>query len=736
MSYPLSIVILLNTICFAFAQNNITTTLDQSDSSPVATAVSIIKSPQIDGDVLGDNAWENVKPLTTFWQTNPDEGKPASEQTHVRIAYRPGMLYFGIVCYDRDPKGIVVSASRRDASLEDSDSFTILLDTYDDNMNGFVFGTNPAGIEYDAQITNEGQGQFGSGGGGFNLNWDASWEVKTQITDIGWSAEFAIPFKNLRFSDDKEQMWGLNFQRNIRRKNENDFWTKIPRQYNIQKVSLAGSLSGLLNINQRNLKIMPYILASSQRDFEYQNDFEQTAELGFDVKYGITPSLTLDATYNTDFAQVEVDELQVNLDRFRLFFPEKRPFFLENAGFFGVGEPGEVELFFSRRIGIGENGATVPILGGGRISGQSGGYNIGLLNMQTKDVALDSIPSNNFTVARLSKLFPNRTAFGGIIVNRQGSGPFAASEDYNRTVAVDGRLGIGKYTDITGFAAKTITPDISDKNYAFNLNAGYNSPTWSYSASYMQVRENFNPQVGFLSRSGFKKPTAFVLYRYRPKNFIGILELRPHISYRGYWSFDDVYETGHWHFDNHWEWKNGYEFHSGLNVTHETVIEDFEIYDGVTVPVGTYDHKEAQLVLNTNEGAWWSAGFRSIIGGRFGGTRINNAPWLNVRIGETFTTRFILSRNDLDLPVGDFVTHLFQARISYSFTPRIFVQSLFQLNDKEDISVLNIRFAWQQSANTGLFLVYNDSRYTFDRVFDSPRFKSFVVKYSYLFDVL
>ena len=249
-------------------------------------------------------------------------------------------------------------------SLEETDSFQIILDTYLDKQNGFVFGTNPAGLEYDGQVTNEGQGsgRFGGGGsgrpgqssqsqrgsgGGFNLNWDGVWQVRAQTSDIGWTAEFAIPFRTLRYPSGTDQVWGLNFQRNIRNRNEQAFWAPLPRQFNLYRLSLAGELQGVQVPAQRNLKITPYVLGEAirlDRDASTTTD----GDFGADLKYSVTPSMTLDLTYNTDFAQVEVDEQQINLDRFNLFFPEKRPFFLENAGLFSVGVPSQVEVFFSR----------------------------------------------------------------------------------------------------------------------------------------------------------------------------------------------------------------------------------------------------------------------------------------------------------------------------------------------------------------------------------------------------
>jgi hypothetical protein len=341
---------------------------------PVVEAARASETPVIDGDVGGDPAWAAVTPLTDFWQTTPDAGAPASQPTEVRVLYSETTLYFGVICFDDDPSGIIVNESRRDSPLDETDSFQIILDTYLDRQNGFVFGTNPTGLEYDGQVSNEGAGGSGLGSslGGMNLNWNGAWTVRTVTGDFGWSAEFAIPFSTLRYDRKATRAWGMNFQRNIRRRNEQAYWAPLPRQFNLFRLSQAGTLAGLTPPRQRNLQILPYVRGDATEVPELGLDRTTDGEVGGDLKWSVTPSLTLDATLNTDFAQVEADEQQINLDRFNLFYPEKRPFFLENAGSFTMGSPGEVEMFFSRRIGIGPEGEVVPILAGGRLSGKAG----------------------------------------------------------------------------------------------------------------------------------------------------------------------------------------------------------------------------------------------------------------------------------------------------------------------------------------------------------------------------
>ncbi len=722
---------------------------------PTAVATLVDEAPVLDGEVLNDPIWAKSLPVTGFVQITPDEGQPATERTAVHVIYTSDTLFFGVVCYDRNPSSIIVADSRRDSDLRETDSFQIILDTFLDQQNGFVFGTNPVGIEYDAQVTNEGQGSGSFGrsagrpgqgrqqrgaGGGLNLNWDGSWQVRAKVSEIGWTAEFAIPFRTLRYPPAISQTWGINFQRNIRRRNETSFWAQLPRQFNLYRLSLAGELTGLELPEQRNLKLIPYVLSEAlQSDPNLPNSRTLSkTEWGGDLKYSITPGLTLDATVNTDFAQVEVDEQQINLDRFNLFFPEKRPVFLENAGLFAVGIPGQTEVFFSRQIGIGPNGEIVPIRAGGRLSGNVSSLNVGLLNMQTGAVE-GLTPGNNYSVIRLRRDLRNRSNIGGIFVNRQATGERSGEKDYNRSYAVDGRFGIGQNGLISGFAAVTETPGVNSDQHAFNLAGNYNSEAWRLRGGYTEVGNNFNPEVGFLTRRGFRRADALILHTYRPKNFfLNLHEIRPHISHFTFWNFDGFQETVFTHMDTHWAWENGAAIYTGFNLTREGVTEPFEVSHGITIPAGTYAHEETQFMLRSNQGASVSARIQTTIGGFFGGGRVRVRPSVIWRIGETFNTELSWDRNDIDLPMGSFVTNLAGARISYSFTPRVLVQSLIQYNDRAKVWSTNLRFSWLQQANTGLFIVYNDMRGLASLMLMEPNGlgRSLTIKYAKMFDVL
>jgi hypothetical protein len=709
----------------------------ESGPRPVMQAFAMDLPPDIDGDVLDDPAWENMHAATGFRQIRPYAGSPATQRTEVRVGYTDTALYIGVVAYDDNPAGIIVADSRRDSSLGDTDSFQVIIDSFRDRQNGFVFGTNPAGIEYDGQVTKEGAGEFSSGSGGFNLDWDTSWTVRATTSEIGWSAEFRIPFRSLRYGPGEIQDWGINFQRNIRRNNEVAFWSPLPRQHNLYRISEAGLLEGLRVPPQRNLKVTPYALARASRGGSLPPGTRRDEEFGFDIKYSLTPGLTLDATYNTDFAQVEVDEQQVNLDRFSLFLPEKRPFFLENAGQFAVGNAEEVELFFSRRIGIAEDGSQIPIDAGLRLSGRVGsGTNLGLLHMQS-EAAPGVAPGNAYTVARVSQELPNRSSVGALVVARDGDGSFLVDEDddKNRTYAVDGRWGIGDNLSLETWIAKTETPGRSGKDSAFAVKSNYNSGTWSSRLNYTEVGADFNPEVGFLARRDYRRGEVFAMRRIRPDDLWGLYEMRPHVSYRGFWNFEGFHESGFLHVDSHFEWRSGLEIHTGVNFTHEGVLQPFDIVDGVTVPSGEYDHSEAQLVLITNQGAPLSFEMTTRIGGFFGGDRVRLTPALRWRVGETFSSELSVDYNDVDLPVpdGDFTLTLTRLRLSYSFTPKILLQALLQYNDVSDVLATNLRFSWLQSANAGFYLVYNEVD---DRNFGAlPAGRELILKYSRIFDV-
>ena len=721
--------------------------------SRVGRATFVDEAPTIDG-FIDDAVWARAELMTDFVQQEPIVGRPATERTEIRILYDDTAIFIGAVLYDSEPDGILVTDSRRDSGLGNMDSFQIIFDTYHDLQNGFVFGTNPAGIEYDGQVTNEGQGSSRGGGrrtatvgsgAGFNRNWDASWTVRTRVTDVGWTAEFEIPLRSLRYGT-KPQVWGVNFQRNISRKREQVFWAPIGRVYNLYRLSAAGELHGLELEEPRNFRVTPYAVGSASR--AYTNPLDTEADLngdvGIDAKFGVTPSLTLDLTYNTDFAQVEVDEQVVNLTRFNVRFPEKRPFFLENAGLFTAGKPG-VDLFFSRRIGVdASTRRAVPILGGARLSGRAGEFNIAFLTMQT-DRLLDEeslvdppevlTPYNNFSMARVSRELPNRSSFGGIVVNRDAMGSGSASNDWNRTFGVDGKLGAGPYTDFRGFISRTVTPGQTGDEMAYNFRGEYRRGGLESHVEYTQVGDGFNPEAGFLNRRSFRSSDFRIYWRYQTPNISWLRQLSPHTQLTTFWDLEGFKEGQTWHIHSPIDFENGWGISPLVDIEWEGFQEPFEISPGVWVPAGEYTYAETEWGVTSDQRRTVSFSTTFTLGGFLSGTQTGTNTTLRARSGSKFNASIGWNRRDIDLPGGDFVTNLIQARFNYSFTPRVNLQSLVQYNDRAESWSGNFRFGWLNAAGagTGLFIVYNETQ-ALEGL--GPINRTFIIKYSYQFDVL
>jgi hypothetical protein len=697
----------------------------------VATAVRVTEVPTIDG-VLDEAMWQQAAPLTDFVQAEPLEGQPASESTEVRVLYSDAAIFVGVTLHDSDPSQIVTTDTRRDSGLGDQDSFQLIFDTFSDQQNGFVFGTNAAGIQHDAQVRNQGNP---------STSWDASWEVRTQSGETGWTAEFRIPLRTLRYGP-PPQRWGVNFMRNIQRRRERTYWAPMPRQFNLSRLSSAGELRGLELEAPRNFKLLPYATSSANRNFTPGAKTDFDGDFGIDAKFGVTGSLSLDVTYHTDFAQVEVDTQQINLTRFNVRFPEKRPFFLENAGLFAVGASGggfggggEVDLFFSRRIGLDEDGNLVPIKGGARLSGKASGYNIGLLNMQTEEVA--ARPANNFTTLRVSRDLPSRSGVGALFINRTATGRLAGDDNWNRTWGLDGRFGLGERLTVGGFASRTETPGLTGRQYAWNTTSDYDDGKTQIQFDYGIVGEDFNPEVGYLENTlGFRRWYTRIQETMRQDKIRswGFREFLPHIGYTRYDYLDGGgIQNAELHVDNHWDWENGYFISTAMNGTWEGLHEPFEIYPGVIVPPGNHGGLRFTLRSNTDRRQWLFARHQWDTGRFLTGDENSHLFQMVIRQGGKFTVDTTWNYRQIELPQGSFKTNLGNMRVTYNFTPSVFTQSLIQYNDRTRRWSTNLRFHWLQTAGTGLFVVYNDTESLRGM---GPVNRAFIVKYVQQIDLL
>ncbi len=704
-------------------------------------AAPVQAAPTIDGRLM-EEIWAAGELYEGFIQRELREGEPVSERTEVRILTDGEALYVGAWLYDREPGGIILGDKVRDVTLTNSDYFGFIVDTYFDRQNGFIFATTPSGIEYDGQVVKEGEGggvfqqgqtrvQAGSMGG-FNLNWDASWTVATSVDSLGWYAEFRIPFATLRYAGGGEQTWGLNLVRGIRRKNEESFWSFIPRQFNLMRLSRAGTLLGVQVPMRRVATVTPYVLGGTARNYLNPNSkFDPTGEWGADVKYGLTSSLTLDLTYNTDFAQVEVDEQRTNLTRFPLFFPEKRPFFLENAGVFSAGTPQAVELFFTRRIGIDPFGSPVPILGGGRITGRVGGTTVGLLQIFTDEVA-GSQAATSYSVGRLTRELGRRSRIGLIGVQKESSGP----DNHSRTFGADGRVGLGDAWTFDWWGGMTDTPGRDGNDFGFSARAGYQTDKWTNAVRYLQVGEDFNPEVGFLNRTGgYRFFDVAVMRLVRNERLKWLRQWNPHVNYRGYFDLQGNHQSGQVHLDfTEVEFSDGGRFGPELNYYHEGLRDTFDIAPNVQLPPGQYDWAALGWDFTTNPSAPLSISGRSEMGPLYNGSRLGGNATLTWRQGASLTTSLVADYQDVELEQGSFIRSLIGVRLAYFFTPRVLLQSLTQYSNQARVWTANVRFGWLNTAGTGLFIVLNEGREAnafFDWV--QPQTRSFIVKYTHQF---
>jgi Domain of unknown function (DUF5916) len=753
------ILVVLLTAVPAFAQQSppafVVGTLPENDDPPV-----------IDGRV-NDTVWDSVKPYTEFTQQDPAEGAAATERTEVRLMIGRGNVYVGIICFDSDPSKIIVSQARRDASLADTDSVIMIFDTFNDNQNAFVFGTNPLGIEYDGQVAREGvtsgTSTPGVGGGNsnatqrggisaFNPNWDGNWTVKAQVTERGWEAELAIPLKTLRYSTGTDKTWGFNVFRNIRHKNEQVYLAPIPRGFEIYRVSLAAKVSGLNLPTRRDVKVIPYALGSANKDYTRpaEHQLDKDARVGVDIKWGIRPNLTLDGTVNTDFAQVEADEEQVNLTRFDLFFPEKRPFFLENASTFQFGQPQAIDLFFSRRVGLSNTGVPIDILGGARLSGKvAGGWSVGLLNIQTNDLEVETgiataptvvvAPDNNFTVARASKEV-GRSSYGAVFVGKYTTGDTPTGfTKWNRAYGLDANMQLTTNQRLSTFIARTDTPGSVGSDYSGRAFYNFTNNIWQVSGGYSQVGTDFNPEVGFLPRRGYRRPEFRVFFSPQPKNIKWIRRISPHYSYNSYWGFDDKLQSSMMHI-HYFEIQpsQGGRFGSFVDRTQDNPTTPFLVYnrDGkrVVIPPGEYTWYQPafEYLHNPSARVTWTTRVR--LGNYYDGDYKSLEFTSDYRITSRMTAAFGWTRQDVDLPGGSFVTDLVPIKASYSFTTLASLSALLQYNGQTAQFSSNIRLALLNRSGTGLFVVYNDRRDTTSYTPIETLGRSFVVKYTRLFD--
>jgi hypothetical protein len=687
---------------------------------------------RLDG-LLDEPVWQRAAVASSLRQQEPDEGVAATEDTEVRVFYDHETLYFGILARDREPDRVIARILARDKLMTldfdnrpqwaGDDAMAILLDPFHDHRNAFVFATNPQGAEFDALITDEGRE--------FNINWRGIWRVAARRVPEGWSAELAIPFRTLRYPAGSSEPWGFNIYRVIRRKNELVLWSAWSRQNEgFTRVSRAGHLEGLADLPRpaKNVEVKPFVLSGATREVGDAGvpGTERELDAGFDAKWEVRPGLVLDLTANTDFAQVEVDDQQVNLTRFDLFFPEKRDFFLENAGIFAFGSPGFFEpppflMFFSRRIGIADDGP-VPILGGARLTGRVGSQTVGLLNVVT-DSALDQ-PTTNFAVLRAKRDVFGSGYLGAMVTDRR------TADTANTVAGLDWSVWPTGQVNVQGFVARTGTTGPGGDDVAGRVNASMEGDHVGFNADYLYVGPEARAEMGFITRDDIHRTSGFVRGTIRP----GRLGLRRLDTFLGW---DYVVRSDGLLQDRALGVGFNQEFESGesLLAFHERrftrLDESFNLTDDVTVGAGDYDTWTLAWFFNSSSNRPVAIGSQGSIQHVYDGSIVTVGVTTTVAAGSHLSFTAGYTHNVVDIPAGAFTARLGSLRLSYAFSTRLVANALLQYNSLDNVLSANVRLNLIHRPGSDLFIVFNEERGSDSSVWDFAN-RGGVIKVTYL----
>lgn len=664
-------------------------------------AVYTHESLVIDGK-LDEAIWQTVPKINSFTQRELVLGQPVTERTEVAVVYDDDKLYVAVWCYDREPDKLIARELRRDFNFGLDDNFMLILDTYRDQRNGFMFVTNPVGARADLQVFNN--------GGSSNAFWNGVWDVKTTITAEGWFAEFEIPFYTLKYRPGAEnQTWGINFERNIRRKREQARWQGWSRDHNFQQVNLAGELTGLFALSQKQfVEIKPYAIGGGEVT---PGQTRPTGNLGGDINYLLSPTYRLNLTFNTDFAQVEADQQQVNITRFPLFFPELREFFLEGDDFFNFGFGGNrIIPFYTRRIGLDANREAVPIIAGARLLGKEDNRTLGLMTLQTAANGTD--PATNYTTASWRQDVGKQSIIGAMTTNK------ITGDRWHSTTGINGRFSTSRFLgnknlDIGGALLNTYNTDdgFNPAATAYRVFVSYPNDKFTLFASAQRGPSEFEPEVGIMLRRSFREQFFDIGIRPRPQGrlrWIRQFDFRPvRITNTQY---DDNGQVQSFNFASQYF---GIDTRKGdaINVSHEIVAEGlrapFTIAPGVVIPAGIYWWRQNTARAATFRGRKLAFDSRISWGEFYSGNSIQSQSELIWRSNRYFGISLRYERNAVELPYGRFNTDLVGSRITYAVNPNLFGSLLGQWNSAQNEVNMNFRLQFIPRIGTDFFFIVN-----------------------------
>ena len=654
---------------------------------------------------LDESAWAGADSLTDFRQREPRAGEPASERTVVKALRDADALYIGVRAYDGDARQIRATELRRDADLSSDDNVQLLIDSFHDRRGAFVFGTNPNGARWDAQLTDLDN---------LNEDWNGIWDVAVSRDAVGWTAEFRIPFATLRFRKHADLRFGFNVRRFIRRKNEQDLWQAWGRAEGLYQLLRAGELSDIGDAGRGHaIELYPYVLG---RAIEPAHDSGGVrladgfvgAKAGLDAKLAVSPTLTADLTAGTDFAQVEADQQVINLTRFPFFFPEKRQFFLESSGLFDFGTPGRTQLFYSRRVGLDSSGNVVPIIAGGRVYGRVGPWRVGVLDVQTGSERA------NDAVVRIQHDLLARSYVGiiGALRATSGSGAEATGGfDVDLPLIVHGQNLEPKF-----WIAGSRTPGTPGTPLAWRVSADNPNDLFDNFISLYRIDPGFNPTLGFVRRTGIWETTGHIDFTPRP-HALGIRQLDFTFPIPSWDIIADAAgslgRTGDW--QTAWfEWRlfggdreNGDHFEINYQRQLDAPRDTFELFRGASVPPGRYwwSRYELQYQMSTAHPLSF-AGF--VNWGPFYGGRSADVELAGTwRGGGHAIVGVSVTRTAARLPSGGFTALQTSSHLEYDFNPRSSLLGFVQYTNEDRRVDFNIRFHWIPVIGDDVFVVWN-----------------------------
>jgi hypothetical protein len=673
---------MLMAICVIFAQDR-----------PEVVAIRAGEPLRIDGQ-LDEPIWDTIQPVVAFVQRLPMDGGKPTEKSEMRIVYDDHYLYFGFTFFDSEPEKVRATILNRGGWIHRDDKLEIALDTYHDRRNAYLFEMNPLGTQDDALITDENRP------GMDEWAWDGVYVSEGNVTEFGWVLEVAIPWTTLRFPSKDELTMGLAVKRYINRKNESVMWPHIGLNYSsgIYQVSQYANLKGLKHIKRgKDLKIKPFVIGGTQDQLiDDKSVKDNIGNGGFDIYYGLKSNLTMNLTYNTDFAQVEADNAQINLTRFNLFFPEKREFFLTRSKLFAFGNSRQTEVFFSRKIGLNQD-----VIGGGRLFGQIGKVSIGALNIHTR--AEGELPATAYSALRLRSDIRDRTTIGAIVTD------VSNNDGQNSVFGIDGQMRFWGNSSISTWYSQVNDKTLDGPSAASMINLDLKNDRYFFTADQHRVDENFRPALGFVQRTDMIGTGAMVGFTPRVGDGDGLIRQWRFFGYaRDVRNHADIKETGVLSLGVDAIFESRDRVGIKIAQNKENLTAGFTLGNGVKIQEGNYRDQKISFSVRTNQsrGVWGNLALSK--GDYFGGDKTSMLGSIGKQFSNHLTLYGSANQNIVSMPnQGEFTADVYGLTAEVALNRKWFGKASVQYDNFSEQLQIYCRINWIHTPGSDLFIVIN-----------------------------